>query len=273
MSSWQNLLSLVLSKLNNNNWMAATPFFSSRIPPELHARLDQHIAETGESKTQVLINALEVYLNQISNSNLTLINNTSPNLLNEKIKSLEDRLATLELSFMTQNYSAANDKIITGSGNNRLLPEKILCESNEIVLDNLDNIEQDNDNSNAISQDNSEDTLSSQEESIKLNEGIPKLEILTTIELCKKSGLTRSQLDNHKKKVIKKYEEVGKSLEDKKMLDFPEKIEPRSPIIIEGYPYDLFYWGQNEKGNNLWTAVPYDNERYEKFQVETRNNN
>ena len=254
MSSWQNLLSLMLSKLNNSNWTAANPFFSSRIPSELRERLEQHIAETGESKTQVFINALEVYLNEISKSNLTSLNNTS-NLLEEKIKSLEDRLVTLELSFIEAQYSAANDKIITGSVNNRLLPE-LLCESSEV-----DNIEQDN-NSNAISQNNAEETSTSQEESIDSHsKGIPRLEILTTIELCKKSGLTRSQLDNHKKKVIKKYEEIGKSLEDKKMLDFPEKIETRSPLIIEGYPYDLFYWGQNEKGNNLWTAVPYDNER------------
>ena len=266
MSSWQNLLSLVLSKLNNSKWIAATPFFSSRIPPKLRERLEQHIAETGESKNQVLLNALEVYLNQISNFNLTLLNKTPPNLLEEKIKSLEERLATLELSFITQNYSAANDKIITASVANRLLPEKSLGKSNEIVLEN---VEQDNDNSNTINQNNAEETSSSPHESIKSHsEGIPKLEILTTIELCKKSGLTRSQLDNYKKKVIKKYEEVSKSLEDKKMLDFPEKIETRSPIIIEGYPYDLFYWGQNEKGNNLWTAVPYDNERYENFQLE-----
>ena len=271
MSSWQNLLSLVLSKLNNSKWIAATPFFSSQIPPKLRERLEQHIAETGESKNQVLVNALEVYLNQISNFNLTLLNKTPPNLLEEKIKSLEERLATLELSFITQNYSAANDKLITASVNNRLLPEPILAQSNEI---DLDNIEQDHNNSNAISQNNAEETSSSPKKSIKSHsEGIPKLEILTTIELCKKSGLTRNQLGNHKKKVIKKYEEVGKSLEDKKMLDLPEKIETRSPLIIEGYPYDLFYWGQNEKGNNLWTAVPYDNEHYERFQLQPVNTN
>ena len=138
MSSWQNLLSLVLSKLNNSNWMAATPFFSSQIPPKLRERLQQHIAETGESKNQVLLNALEGYLNQVSNFNLTLLNKTPPNLLEEKIKSLEERLATLELSFITQNYSAANDKIITASVANRLLPEKSLGKSNEIVLENVE---------------------------------------------------------------------------------------------------------------------------------------
>lgn len=38
------------------------PFFSGRIPVDLNERIKQHIAETGESKTQILINALVAYL-------------------------------------------------------------------------------------------------------------------------------------------------------------------------------------------------------------------
>ena len=40
----------------------ASPFFSGRIPQELYDRLDQHVKESGEGKTQILINALSQYL-------------------------------------------------------------------------------------------------------------------------------------------------------------------------------------------------------------------
>ena len=40
----------------------ASPFFSGRIPQELYDRVEQHIKETGEGKTQILINALSQYL-------------------------------------------------------------------------------------------------------------------------------------------------------------------------------------------------------------------
>jgi hypothetical protein len=40
-----------------------SPFFSGRIPVDLNNRINQHVAETGESKTQILINALAAYLN------------------------------------------------------------------------------------------------------------------------------------------------------------------------------------------------------------------
>lgn len=247
--------------------MAANLFFSGRIPPELRDRLEQHIAETGESKTQVLINALAAYLNPISKSNSTSVNNTLNNLVADKIRTLEARLTALELLFTETQPSAANDQLLTDNQlDNTLLTEKITIVSDKIVPDNT---QQDNDNNKTASQNKDEEASDSQEESIKSQtEGIPRdLEIFTTIELCKKSGLTRNQLDNHKKKVVKKYEELGKSLEDKKMLDFPEKIETRNPIMINGYPYDLCYWGQNEKGNNLWTAVPYDNERYQQLAL------
>lgn len=42
--------------------MAANPFFSGRIPVELNKAIENYIEKTGESKTQILINALSKYL-------------------------------------------------------------------------------------------------------------------------------------------------------------------------------------------------------------------
>jgi hypothetical protein len=42
--------------------VAANPFFSGRIPQQLLDKIEQHIAETGSSKTSILIRALGTYL-------------------------------------------------------------------------------------------------------------------------------------------------------------------------------------------------------------------
>lgn len=43
--------------------MAIKPFIAARIPEDLHSKLEEHSAFTGEGKTQALINALAKYLN------------------------------------------------------------------------------------------------------------------------------------------------------------------------------------------------------------------
>lgn len=56
--------------------MASNPFFSGRIPQELLDRVEKHVQDTRESKTNILIQALAAYLefpiqpNNLSNSTL-----------------------------------------------------------------------------------------------------------------------------------------------------------------------------------------------------------
>ncbi|MDF5721513.1 MAG: hypothetical protein PUP91_13740 [Rhizonema sp. PD37] len=40
----------------------ASPFFSGRIPQELFERIEQNIQNTGRTKTEILVAALEIYL-------------------------------------------------------------------------------------------------------------------------------------------------------------------------------------------------------------------
>jgi hypothetical protein len=58
-------------------------------------------------------------------------------------------------------------------------------------------------------------------------------------------------------------------LEERKLLDPPEKVETKHPITVHGYPYDLFHLGQNEKGKNLWTVIPFDNKRYQQLSIDS----
>ena len=72
----------------------ASPFFSGRIPQELYDRVDQHVKESGEGKTQILINALSQYLGfEISKP---AIANTD--LFLSELEQIKGRLTALEES-------------------------------------------------------------------------------------------------------------------------------------------------------------------------------
>ena len=85
----------------------ASPFFSGRIPQELYDRVDQHIKESGEGKTQILINALSQYLGvEISTLKSS---NVNTDLLLSELESLKDRVSLLERSQPKQLSSDNSD--------------------------------------------------------------------------------------------------------------------------------------------------------------------
>ena len=83
----------------------ASPFFSGRIPQELYDRIDQHIKESGEGKTQILINALSQYLGfEISTPKSSSVNT---DLFLSELESLKERVSLLERS-QSQQLSSDN---------------------------------------------------------------------------------------------------------------------------------------------------------------------
>lgn len=105
----------------------ASPFFSGRIPQELYDRVDQHIKESGEGKTQILINALSQYLGvEISKS---LSSNANKDLFLSELESLKERVSLLErsqpkqLSLLSPDNTNDN-KVITKSKNDNVPDNK-----------------------------------------------------------------------------------------------------------------------------------------------------
>ena len=93
----------------------ASPFFSGRIPQELYDRVDQHIKESGEGRTQILINALSQYLGiEISKPKSS---NVNTDLFLSELESLKERVSLLERSQPKQLSLLSNDnsdnKLIT----------------------------------------------------------------------------------------------------------------------------------------------------------------
>jgi hypothetical protein len=250
MSNLQNLLSNLLSKLSkldNIQHMAANTFFSGQIPSDLHERIERHIAETGESKTQIIVNALSTYLDHPGSQTDPIVSNAIKSLLEEKFNVLEDRITALELSL--NEIRSPNIKHITGIDDIDNTTSNMLPETEFVQQDDNTSV------STATSQAESNVAFLQQQEE---NKKLPALESLTSSEMAKATGLKQPQLDVHKRKVAAKYQKMGKRLEAKKLLPSPEKIDSLEPIILHGYPYNLFYLGQNDKGNNLWTALPCD---------------
>ncbi len=73
-----------------------SPFFSGRIPQELYDRVDQHINDSGEGKTQILINALSQYLGIESPKPKS--NGINTDLFLSELESLKERVTLLERS-------------------------------------------------------------------------------------------------------------------------------------------------------------------------------
>lgn len=91
----------------------ASPFFSGRIPQELYDRVDQRVKESGEGKTQILINALSQYLGvEISTPKSSGVNIDS--FLSE-LESLKERVGVLERSQPKQLSpdNISDNKLIT----------------------------------------------------------------------------------------------------------------------------------------------------------------
>ncbi len=74
--------------------MAGNPFFSGRIPQNLHDRIQEHCDATGETKTQVLIQALAAYLDHPLETESQ--NNDTIKDLKKDLENLDSRLQDLE---------------------------------------------------------------------------------------------------------------------------------------------------------------------------------
>ena len=153
----------------------ASPFFSGRIPQELYNRVDQHVKESGEGKTQILINALSQYLGiEISKP---ISSNANTDLFLSELESLKERVSSLERSQSQQ----------------MLEPIKI-AETPHKQMSLLDHATNNNDNST----DNAEELTKITDNTD--NSTVIGEQILTTQEVEGLMGINRQKLDRTKEK-------------------------------------------------------------------------
>jgi hypothetical protein len=267
------------------------PFFSGRIPQDLLDKIKQHIAETGESRTQVLVRALAAYVNHP----ITLEEPPSSKGLSlEMFRGLEERVAYLEHLLEVRKESVINNNHVDSEAEVPIIADdksNIAAESPVIAPDNnlsdlwidinsptstssnllplsnpphlhLDVKEPQSDKpqlflpasptAEADNQPDNADRTNSQSSP-------PSYELLTSPELRKLTGMAQFQVDNHKRKVKENYKKRGLSLKQKKLLDSPETVNIKNPIVVNGCHYSLSYKGQNGNGKDVWNLEPIDN--------------
>lgn len=275
------------------------PFFSARIPPDLSEKIKQHIAETGESKTEILIKALAAYVNHPIETKAPV---PSSGVSLELFSTLEQRVIALEQLLQTPKEFV----ISVENNHNQTQPEDYISSNSssksfiEITANKTDNFDVSSDlwldvlaPTTETKSDNGDSTQIGI--NIKSNEKIlllapptldgsnhvdntdnnsqtqspqPKYELLTSPELRQLTGMVQFQVDNHKRKVNEKHKKLSQPLVEKKLLKSPEKITTKKPITVNDYPYDLFYLGQNRKGKDLWTLILSDNSLYQELSLQ-----
>lgn len=110
------------------------PFFSARIPPDLFEKIEQHIAETGESKTQILIQALATYVNHPIQTQEVSV---SKGISIEMFTALEERVAALEQLLKTPKEFVINIENSSNQGQEgNGVVDASLNENNVISVDN-----------------------------------------------------------------------------------------------------------------------------------------
>lgn len=106
----------------------ANPFFSGRIPQNLHDRVEQYINESGKSKTELLINALSKYLDFPVEAKQT--NNSNDDLW-IVVKELQERIEKLEQGSITKDVITPDNKDITAIDKNKEYSQRSIFESED----------------------------------------------------------------------------------------------------------------------------------------------
>jgi hypothetical protein len=249
--------------LNDNN-MASNRFFSGRIPNELYEQAEKHCKETGDSKTEVLIKALSTYLDfpiTIPGKNIIAPN---PEVTKEMFLDLQERVKTLEV--LTNNLQLS----VIESNNTDNNHEEIQ-NINDNILDNIDNktdnSKAENENPSVIESNNNSNNkdleLKGDEYQIpEITPELPKFEEITTVEVVKKTKLTRSQIDYLMGKAIEKIRHKGGTIKVGKLLEESFEVIHKDGIKVNDNHYRLFYAGENSKERPVWNLIP-DNAIYQ----------
>lgn len=253
------------------------PYLSGRIPVELDEQVDEFLARTGETKTQMLIRAVSAYIGAEPPILKTTGDRRIENLelvvaeLQGAVKSLYEKLAALtskienpkveiELTTVYDNKADNNDNNTNSSD----LIEDI--NKTDQTLSNAENTVNISDNyienEKANIPDNNNDNSDNTPEAIHPADVTPTINDektfihIDTAQVAKRTRLDPKKITDLRGAFNRKLKKENQSLPEKTILERPIKITPSSGVKIAKVPYDIFYVGQSEEGRNLWNLIP-----------------
>jgi hypothetical protein len=220
----------------------ANPFFSGRIPQSLYDRVEQYISESGKNKTELLISALSNYLDFPVEIKQT---NSSNDELWIVVKKLQERMEKLEQGSISKDV---------------------------IMSDNIDNTKIDTDPKQLSLLENNKEIVEENIKSLIEVEQKPEIQVVETnkagkkiyreivaTEVIKISNINRKNINIFLGEAIEILKKEGKDIIPNGLIKEPIKINYKENIVIEEYPYEIFYAGENSKGKPVWNLIPDDN--------------
>ena len=253
------------------------PYLSGRIPVELDEQVDEFLARTGETKTQMLIRAVSAYigaeppLKAIGDRRMENFEQKVAELeganksLYEKIAALTANIENLKVQFESiiayKNSGDNNDSNIDNSDPIEDI-DKVDCISSNIdenAIDSSDNyVENEKVNSPDNINDNDDNALKTiQTIDIKPTSNNEKTFIhIDTAEVARRTKLDAKKFTNLRYTFKQKFKKQNQPFPENEILERPIKMTPSSGIKIAKIPYDVFYVGQSKEGKHLWNLVP-----------------
>lgn len=248
------------------------PFLSGRISPELHKEVEEYLARSGESKTQMLSKAVAAYIG-VEIPHLKVTGDQRIENLEQEVANLKDAITSLSEKFATLSRKAEDPKIESklintadnntdNNTDNTKKPETI-----NLIFDDPNSISDDKHNHVGIEQTNLPDNIVNTDntDSISLGNLTPTIDEskkfinIDTAEVARLTKLVYKKINNLRGYINRNLKKENKFLPEKQILDTPIKVTPQSGIKILKIPYDLFYAGQSKQGKNLWNLIPKGN--------------
>ena len=253
------------------------PYLSGRIPVELDEQVDEFLARTGETKTQMLIRAVSAYIGAEPPILKTTGDRRIENLelvvakLQGAVKNLYEKLAALtskienpkveiELTTVYDNKADNNDNNTNSSDLIEGIDKTDQTLSNtENAIDSSDNsveIEKANAGDNIVDNSDNKAELSFLADVTPISDDEKTFIHIDTTEVARRTKLEQKTINNLWTSFKRKLKRENQNLPQKKILDHPIKMTPSSGIKIEKVPYDIFYVGHSEENRNLWNLDP-----------------
>jgi hypothetical protein len=253
------------------------PYLSGRIPVELDKQVDDFLARTGETKTQMLIKAVSAYIG-VEAPPLKVTSDWRMENVEQKVAELEGAVKSLYEKIAALTAKIENPKVQLEP----IIAYENSSDNNDNNADNNDHIENiDKIDYNSSDTDNAVDSSDNYVENQKANtpdnnldnndnipETIQTIDVKPTsnnkktfieVDTAKAAKLTRldpKKFTDLRGAFNRKLKKDNQILPEKTILERPIKMTPPSGVRIEKIPYDIFYVGQSQEGRNLWNLVP-----------------
>lgn len=222
-------------------------FLSGRIDSKLFQQVEEYLARSGESKTEMLTKAVAAYIGaEIPSPKGT--GDRRVDLLEQEVAELKGAVKSLyeKLTTLTPGIESPKGEI----------KPLAICNNSINSNDNIEEIEETNSSDNiSDNDDNTSEITCPTEVTPAINDDKSFFEIDTT-RAARLTKLEVKKFTDLRGAYNRKLKKDRQSLPERQILDCPIKMTPSSEVRIGKIPYDIFYVGQSKNGRNLWNLIP-----------------